>query len=148
MKKHTMIFLCALAGIGAAALVLLVVRFTNEFTRNIPGDISRAAVLPMESQLYTQEEMDAALTVAKAYFEEHYQDCALREIGYVGDQQAMAYQDWAVRNDADDVIVFRSAFQTGSHPAISLNANSTYERYLWILVRNEGGQWVHADHGY
>ena len=122
MKKHTMIFLCALAGIGAAALVLLVVRFTNEFTRNIPGDISRAAV--------------------------HYPDCALREIGYVGDQQAMAYQDWAVRNDADDVIVFRSAFQTGSHPAISLNANSTYERYLWSLVRNEGGQWVHADHGY
>lgn len=148
MKKHTVLFLCALAGIGAAALALLVVRFTSEYISSVPGDIAHVAVLPKESQRYTQEEIDAALAVTKAYFQEHYQDCALREISYLGDKESAKYQEWAVRNQADDVMVFLSAFDVGGHPDIGLNKNSTYEKYHWILVRNQGGEWKHVDHGY
>lgn len=30
----------------------------------------------------------------------------------------------------------------------SLNPNSTYNDWKWILVRTNGGQWQHVDHGY
>ena len=30
----------------------------------------------------------------------------------------------------------------------SLNPNSTYDGWCWILVRNTGGRWKHVDHGY
>lgn len=30
----------------------------------------------------------------------------------------------------------------------SLNPNSTYDNWMWILVRTKDGQWKHVDHGY
>lgn len=30
----------------------------------------------------------------------------------------------------------------------SLNPNSTYNDWKWILVRTNGGKWQHVDHGY
>ncbi len=30
----------------------------------------------------------------------------------------------------------------------SLNPNSTYSDWKWILVRTDGGKWQHVDHGY
>lgn len=30
----------------------------------------------------------------------------------------------------------------------SLNPNSSYEGWAWILVRSKAGQWKHVDHGY
>ena len=30
----------------------------------------------------------------------------------------------------------------------SLNPNSTYSDWKWILVRTNGGHWQHVDHGY
>ena len=30
----------------------------------------------------------------------------------------------------------------------SLNPNSTYSDWNWILVRTNGGHWQHVDHGY
>lgn len=30
----------------------------------------------------------------------------------------------------------------------SLNPNSTYKDWIWLLVRNKQGEWKHVDHGY
>ena len=59
------------------------------------------------------------------------------------------HQDWADRNNADEVIVLLSSFDVDSSGGDgSLNPNSTYNDWKWILVRTNGGQWQHVDHGY
>ena len=51
--------------------------------------------------------------------------------------------------DADEVIVLLSSFDVAIFGADkSLNAGDTYDDWNWILVRKDGGQWEHVDHGY
>ncbi len=50
-------------------------------------------------------------------------------------------KDWADRNNADEVIVLLSSFDVDSSGGDgSLNPNSTYSDWKWILVRTDGGQ--------
>ena len=52
-------------------------------------------------------------------------------------------------NNADEVIVLLSSFDVDSSGGDgSLNPNSTYDNWSWILVRTSGGKWKHVDHGY
>ena len=75
-----------------------------------------------------------------------YVSCIIR---VNGDDSSKDYQDWADRNNADEVIVLLSSFDVDSSGGDgSLNPNSTYNDWKWILVRTNGGQWQHVDHGY
>ncbi len=57
--------------------------------------------------------------------------------------------DWARQNNADEVIVLISSFDVDASGGDgSLIPNSTYNNWYWILVRDNGGKWRHADHGY
>lgn len=115
--------------------------------RSIPGDVSKLTIIPKESQLYTQDEINAALEATKAHFKKNYNDCTLKEIYYVGDQELQGWQNWAVDYDADDILVFRSTFDVGPHPDIAMNKNSTYERWKFILAREKGHEWKVVDAG-
>ena len=42
----------------------------------------------------------------------------------------------------------RGQFLDGSGGDGSLNPNSTYKDWIWLLVRNKQGEWKHVDHGY
>ncbi len=78
-----------------------------------------------------------------------WKGCTLTEIYYAGDDCTKDYKDWADRNNADEVIVLLSSFDVDSSGGNgSLNPNSTYSDWKWILVRTDGGKWQHVDHGY
>ena len=71
------------------------------------------------------------------------------EIYYAGDDYCTDFQEFADRNNADEVIVLLSSFDVDSSGGDgSLNPNSTYNNWNWILVRTKGGKWQHIDHGY
>ena len=54
-----------------------------------------------------------------------------------------------LRNGADEVLVFTSTFDVDESGGDgSLNPNDTYKNWKWILVRTNGGEWEHVDHGY
>ena len=73
----------------------------------------------------------------------------LTEIYYAGDSVSKEHQEWADRYNADETIVLLSSFDVDSSGGNgSLNPNSTYDGWNWILVRKEGEGWVHVDHGY
>ena len=94
------------------------------------------------------DDVDDAIGVIKKEFDEKWKGCTLTELYYAGIDISRQYQDWAVRNNAEDVIVLLSSFDVGSDADPSLNLNTTYENYMWILVRTDGGEWIHVDHGY
>ncbi len=113
------------------------------------GDIGKVRIQTCSSDLYSQEEISDAIETALRHFRKEFKDCTLAEIGYLGDEKIRNYQEFAVRNQADDVIVLVSSFTVGASGGDgSLNPNSVYWDWKWILVRNNGGKWRHVDHGY
>ena len=113
------------------------------------GKRNDTKTLGLDSNLYTQEEITAAIDVIKKEFQEEWSGCILTEICYAGDKVSQEHQDWADRNGADEVIVLLSSFDVDSSGGDgSLNPNSTYTNWMWILVRTDKGPWKHVDHGY
>lgn len=113
------------------------------------GDIKNAKTHQVASKIYTQDDIDSAIETIKKEFKKNWSGCALTEIYYSGDEVSKAYQDWTYGKDADEVIVLLSTFDVDSSGGDgSLNPNSTYDNWQWILVRKAGGQWQHVDHGY
>ena len=99
--------------------------------------------------MYTDKEITEAIDVIKKEFEADWQGCHLASIYYAGDERSKEHQDWADRNDADEVIVLISSFYVSEDcPIGSLNKDDTYSNWKWILVRTDGGEWQHVDHGY
>lgn len=113
------------------------------------GKISEAEIHNVNSEMYSQEDIASAIDVIMKEFKSDWKGCTLKEIYYAGDDSVIAHQEWAERDGADEVIVLLSSFNVDSSGGDgSLNPNSTYDGWNWILVRADGGQWQHVDHGY
>ncbi len=113
------------------------------------GSVKDAQTKEVPSELYTQKDIDAAIGVIKKEFSRNWKGCTLTEIYYAGDDVSQEHAEWAERNGADEVIVLTSSFdvdESGASP--TLNPGQTYTRWMWILVRSNGGKWQHVDHGY
>lgn len=113
------------------------------------GNVKNLNVVDVESEIYTSDDINSAIETIVKEFNKDWKGCTLKEIYYAGDETSKNYQDWADRNNANEVIVLLSSFDVDSSGGDgSLNPNSTYDGWNWILVRNTGGQWKHVDHGY
>ncbi len=113
------------------------------------GDVSEVKTHNVESESYSEEDIKAAIDTIKKEFKSDWKGCTLTEIYYAGDDCTKDHKDWADRNNADEVIVLLSSFDVDSSGGDgSLNPNSTYSDWKWILVRTDGGKWQHVDHGY
>lgn len=113
------------------------------------GNTKNVKITDYSSEIYSDAEIDSAIDVAIDYFEKYFDGCTLTEITYLGDDELDDFQEFAERNNADDVIVLISDFEVDASGGDgSLEPNSTYTDWNWILVRTDGGQWEHVDHGY
>ena len=113
------------------------------------GDVSNVEINPMESEIYSNEEINSAINVIFERFKEIYNGCSLLKIEYIGDEKNDEYIDWAERNNKSEVIVFISDFKVAPNAGDGgLNPDSEYKGYSWILVRNENENWTYADCGY
>ena len=134
MKKIVCIMLCILLVFSLSAC---------------GGDVSEVNTHNVISEIYSQEDINDAIDTIKKEFKRNWEGCTLTEIYYAGDDSSKDHQDWADRNNADEVIVLLSSFDVDSSGGDgSLNPNSTYSDWNWILVRTNGGKWQHVDHGY
>ena len=113
------------------------------------GNVKNVKITDYSSEIYSDEEIKNAIDVAINYFEKNFEGCTLTEITYLGDDKLDNWQEFAERNNADDVMVLVSSFNVGASGGDgSLNPNSTYTNWKWVLVRTNGGKWEHVDHGY
>ena len=81
------------------------------------------------SNIYSYDDITSAINTVIEYFNENFKGCTLKEIYYAGDNENYFKVD-------------------GSGGDVSLNTNSTYKDWIWLLVRNKQGEWKHVDHGY
>ena len=113
------------------------------------GNVEDVKITDYSSAVYTDAEIEDAIDVAVRYFKKNFAGCTLTEITYAGDDEIADHQEFADRKGATDVIVLVSNFDVDTSGGDgSLEPNSTYRDWKWILVRTNGGRWKHVDHGY
>lgn len=142
MKKPIKIALLG-ALLCAAALAIFLL------TPRGGGDVSQVSIVPVESGIYTEEDIRAAEDTVVRYFKKGFDGCALKELRYAGDEAAEQFTGWEEQYQADEVIVLLSTFDVDASGGDgSLNPNYTYKNWGWVLGRNEGGEWKHLTYGY
>lgn len=139
MDRELIIVICILVILIIVGIVVL---------NSQKGNISNVNIILKESEIYSKDDIDDAIDVTLKYFKENFKGCSLLEITYVGDEKNNDYFDWANRNNKEEVIVLISNFETNSFCSDTLNPNSEYKGWNWILVRNKNENWKHIDHGY
>ena len=113
------------------------------------GKVDNGYISDFHSEIYTEEEIQAAIVETLQYFKRVFSGCTLTEITYYGDEKLEGYMEFAQRYGADEVIVLVSSFDVDASGGDgSLSPNETYTDWKWILVRDFGGSWRHVDHGY
>jgi len=117
------------------------------------GNVKNVRIENVDSELYSEEDIHAAIQVIVKEFDRSWSGCTLTDIAYAGDEKTLAESEYYLEEhgvyDADELIVLTSSFDvdaTGGDG--SLNPNSTYDGWSWLLVRSSGGRWKHVDHGY
>ena len=111
------------------------------------GDVRGADRVIGESELYSAGEIRMAMEKVIRLFDREFDGCILTEIVYDEAFSRNRGEDWAEHYEADEGIVLYCSFRTGSRTQ-SLNPDSTYEKYQWILTRNRGSGWVLRTWGY
>ena len=100
------------------------------------------------SNIYSYDDITSAINTVIDYFNENFKGCTLKEIYYAGDNENY-FKEILQQYGGDEAIVLTSTFDVdGSGGDGSLNPNSTYKDWIWLLVRNKQGEWKHVDHGY
>ena len=112
------------------------------------GDVGEVGILEVDSEIYTSAELEKGVNTVLDYFQKEFDGCKLSDLEYVGDERNRDFIGYAERVGADEVLVFRSNFDVDERGGDgSLNPNTSYMGWLWILARTNGGEWEHVDHG-
>ena len=112
------------------------------------GTLNFVDIEEFSSNIYTTKDITSAMEVVLEEFQGK-NDRILLKLSYAGDGAIADYADWAVRNNADDVIVFLTDYYISFFSDIlTQNAGSKYENWGFILVRTRGGEWEIVDQGY
>ena len=110
----------------AALCVLLALCLTACFGKG--GIVDGAATREVESEIYSQEDIAAAIDAVKREFKRSWSGCTLKEIEYAGDEESRKDEAFLERHSGDEAIVLLSSFYVDESGGDgSLNANYTYE---------------------
>ena len=101
-----------------------------------------------ESDIYTQEDIQQAVDIVTDYFNKEFEGCDLTALWYDEVFSEKQADDWTRQYEAEEAIVLLSSFDVDASGGDgSFNPNSTYDNWMWILVRT-GGDWELMTWGY
>lgn len=111
---------------------------------------SKVSIVEWEpSTLYTDADIKDAMDTVIAYFGAEFKGCTLKKLSYPGDASSDLFNEWAEEYESDEAIVLDSSFDTDASGGDgTLNPNSSYNGWQWILVRDNGGTWEVKTYGY
>lgn len=99
------------------------------------------------SDLYSEGEIKNAMSLVKSKFSTGFESCILTDLWYDEEYSLERADHWAEQYGAKEAIVLLSDFYVVGSKNPTLNPNSKYERWNWILVRSNGS-WQLKDWGY
>lgn len=132
-------------------LLLILIALAGMFSQRLMGggDTSQTKRIIGESSLYSQAEIEQMMDTVESTFRREFKGCTLLELKYDEALSQKQSGDWAEQYQADEAAVLTSSFDVdGSGGDGSLNPNSTYSKWLWVLTRNGDGNWKLQTWGY
>lgn len=112
------------------------------------GNASEVQVITGESVIFSQREIEQAMETAMNHFRREFSGCTMTRIEYNEDTRVEA-EEWANIYQTEEAIVLTSSFNVDASGGDgSLNPNSTYNNWKWVLTRDNGGDWVLRTWGY
>ena len=113
------------------------------------GDISEAGRQMGESARYAKAEISRAMDQVEDHFRNEFDGCKLLNLRYDEEKTRAEAEEWAAQYGAVEAIVLLSDFEVDSSGGDgSLNPDSTYRNWKWVLTRNEKGAWELKTWGY
>lgn len=113
------------------------------------GNASQVQVITGESEIFAQQEIENAMEVAMNHFRKEFDGCTMTKIEYDESRSHAAALEWARQYGAEEAIVLYSSFDVDASGGDgSLNPNSTYNNWQWVLTREADGKWVLRTWGY
>ena len=101
----------------------------------------------VESTIYDYDDIASAINTIIDNFKD-WKGCTLKEIYYAGDDEKY-FKEINQQYGGKEAIVLLSKFDVdGSGGDGSLNPNSTYDHWNWLLIKDKHGNWKEVDHGY
>ena len=111
------------------------------------GNVNHVRKTVGESTVYTKAEIEDAMDVVIRHFRREFADCTLIHLYYEEDSERN--RSWAENYDAAEGIVLLSSFEVGPDGSDgSLQPDSRYDRWSWVLTRDKGGSWTLQTWGY
>ncbi|MGI6764318.1 MAG: hypothetical protein GX215_08515 [Clostridiales Family XIII bacterium] len=129
------------------AILLMVVLILS--LSGCEGNVSRVNIIDVDSEIYSKSEINDAIDIVLKHFKDYFKGCTLREIQYAGDDSYKEFEEWAEQYDAEQAIILISSFDVDSSGGDgSLNPNTTYDDWKWILTRKDNQEWTLQTWGY
>ena len=124
------------------AVALAALSFLGGNTRGLHRQIG-------DSQQYTAMDIRSAMWVVEWRFRLGFRGCSLLELTYDEEFSAGRGREWAEQYGEEEAIVLTSSYEVGESGGDgSLNPNSTYRNWQWILTRSGNGFWTLRTCGY
>lgn len=102
-----------------------------------------------ESDVYTEEQLAAAVNVITDTFANDFPQCTLQEIEYDEDYSESLEEINKEMYAVDNAVVFTSTFVVDDdYESGPLNAGMVYEDYEWTLTMDADGNWTLITCGY
>jgi len=113
------------------------------------GNTSECERIIGESVIYSAAEINQMMDLVEKTFRNEFQGCYLIQLTYDETLSSLYCEDWAAIYEADQAVVLTSVFDVSASGGDgSLNPNSTYSNWQWILTRNGQEDWVLRTWGY
>ena len=115
------------------------------------ADLSNIKIDYKTSELYSKEDMDAAIKLILDEFNT-WEGCTLYDISYTDDQNCTDnlshINELSDDKQFDECIVFTSNFHSPKEGGGAWEPDYDYENWTWLLGRVKGEDWVLLDWGY
>lgn len=114
------------------------------------GKINNVTEIIVKSEIYSEKDIKDAMDIVKKKFKKDFKGCILTDLWYAENISNPSSDGWTKQYYADEAIVLLSNFYVDSSGGDgSLNPNSTYTDWQWILVRNSSNnKWELKTWGY
>lgn len=115
------------------------------------GVVKNVEVKKVDSDIYSEEDINEAIDVIEDYFIKHFGGCRLEKIAYAGDKTTKSeeqYRSEHSKNNYEVIVLISDFYVYPGGGDGSLSTDSTYTGWNWILEREPNGKWAHVDHGY
>ena len=112
------------------------------------GKIDEVQIVLGESELYSEQELQAAADIILRQFSNGFDGCTLRELSYNEEDSLKEADAWAKQYEAKEAIVFSSRFVVSPDYGNGPFSPGDTHYYSWILVKDKNNDWVLKTWGY